>query len=143
MKNIILSSFLILVCNLKINSQKLYIDSYSKTTYYINRNEDSSINIKNLSLRLPNDIDHMFRQHIFDLDNMTSTYYCGEDSSIIDIKIDFISNTKMIIHILEDGDDYGYVIDIDPNNQMFYRYDMQLDKFIELNTFEYIIHASM
>jgi hypothetical protein len=66
---------------------------------------------------------------------MTSTYFSNGDSSTLNIKVDYITNTRMVIHILEDGDDYGYVIDLDPSNELFYRYDTQLNKFIELNTF--------
>jgi hypothetical protein len=88
-------------------------------------------------------VDHNIRRHVFDLDNMTSTYFIGEDSSTLNIKVDYITNTKMVIHILEDEDDYGYVIDVDPSNELFYRYDTQLNKFIELNTFDYVIHRPM
>jgi hypothetical protein len=88
-------------------------------------------------------VDHNIRRHVFDLDNMTSTYFIGEDSSTLNIKVDYITNTKMVIHILEDEDDYGYVIDVDPSNELFYRYDTQLNKFIELNTFDYVIHKPM
>jgi hypothetical protein len=74
---------------------------------------------------------------------MTSTYFSNGDSSTLNIKVDYITNTRMVIHILEDGDDYGYVIDLDPSNELFYRYDTQLNKFIELNTFNYVIHRPM
>jgi hypothetical protein len=74
---------------------------------------------------------------------MTSTYYCDGDSSILNVKVDFITNTKMIIHILENEIDYGYVIDIDPMNELFYRYDTQYGKFIELNTYDFTIHRSL
>ena len=145
MKNFILLSFLILVITQKATPQKICVDTYSKTTHYIYRfrYNDSLFNIKSLESRTPDEVDHKFRKHVFDLGSMTSTYYCGEDSSVLNIQVDFITNTKMIIHILEDGDDYGYVIDLDPSNEMFYRYDTQLNKFIELNTFDYVIHKPM
>lgn len=145
MKNFILLSFLILIFTLKVNSQKICVDTYSKTTHYVYRflYNDSLFSVKSLESRTPDEVDHKFRKHVFDLDNMTSTYFCGEDSSVLNIKVDFITNTKMIIHILEDEVDYGYVIDIDPTNEMFYRYDTQFGKFIELNTFDYVIHKPM
>lgn len=145
MKNFILLSFLILIFTPKINSQKLFVDSYSKTTHYISRfrYEDSLFNINSLKMRDPDNKDLIFRQHVFDLDNMTSTYYCDGDSSVLEIKVDFITNTQMIIHILEDEVDYGYVINVDPNNELFYRYDTQFNKMIELNTFEYVIRKPM
>lgn len=145
MKNFILLSFLILIFTPKINSQKLFVDSYSKTTHYISRfrYEDSLFNINSLKMRDPDSKDLIFRQHIFDLDNMTSTYYSDGDSSVLGIKVDFITNTQMIIHILEDEVDYGYVIDVDPNNELFYRYDTQFNKMIELNTFEYVFRKPM
>jgi len=145
MKNYILLSFLILIFTPKVNSQKIYVDSYSKSTYYIYRFlfQDTSFNLNKLESRTPSEVDHNIRRHVFDLDNMTSTYFIGEDSSTLNIKVDYITNTKMVIHILEDEDDYGYVIDVDPNNELFYRYDTQLNKFIELNTFDYVIHRPM
>jgi hypothetical protein len=145
MKKLILLSFLFLIFTPKINSQKIYVDSYSKTTYYIYRfrYEDSSFNLNKLESRIPDDVDFNVRRHVFDLDNMTSTYISNGDSSVLNIKVDHITNTKMVIHILEDGDDYGYVIDLDPSNELFYRYDTQLNKFIELNTFNYVIHRPM
>jgi len=145
MKNYILLSFLILIFTPKVNSQKIYVDSYSKSTYYIYRFlfQDTSFNLNKLESRTPSEVDHNIRRHVFDLDNMTSTYFIGEDSSTLNIKVDYITNTKMVIHILEDEDDYGYVIDVDPSNELFYRYDTQLNKFIELNTFDYVIHRPM
>lgn len=145
MKNYILLSFLILIFTPKVNSQKIYVDSYSKSTYYIYRFlfQDTSFNLNKLESRTPSEVDHNIRRHVFDLDNMTSTYFIGEDSSTLNIKVDYITNTKMVIHILEDEDDYGYVIDVDPSNELFYRYDTQLNKFIELNTFDYVIHKPM
>ena len=145
MKNFILLSFLILIFTPKINSQKLFVDSYSKTTHYISRfrYEDSLFNINSLKMRVPDNKDLIFRQHVFDLGNMTSTYYCDGDTSVLKIKVDFITNTQMIIHILEDEVDYGYVINVDPNNELFYRYDTQFNKMVELNTFEYVIRKPM
>lgn len=145
MKNFILLSFLILIFTPKINSQKIFVDSYSKTTHYISRfrYEDSLFNINSLKMRDPDIKDLIFRQHVFDLDNMTSTYYSDGDSSVLEIKVDFITNTQMIIHILEDEVDYGYVINVDPNNELFYRYDTQFNKMIELNTFEYVFRKPM
>lgn len=145
MKHFILLSFLVLLVIPKITAQKIRVDCYSKKTHYIYRfrYNDSLFNLKSLDSRTPDEEDHNFRQHIFDLDNMTSTYFSGEDSSVLNIKVEHITNTKMIIHILEDEVDYGYVIDIDPRNELFYRYDSQFKKFIELNTYEYVIYRSM
>jgi hypothetical protein len=145
MKHFILLSFLVLLVTPKITAQKIRVDSYSKKTHYIYRSRynDSLFNLKSLESITPDEEDHNFRQHIFDLDSLTSTYYGFEDSSVLNIKVEYITNTKMIIHILEDENDYGYVIDIDPRNELFYRYDSQLKKFIELNTYEYVIYRSM
>ena len=145
MKKLILLSFLILVFTPKVNSQKIYVDSYSKSTYYMYRflYQDSTFNLNRLESRAPSEVDYNVRHHVFDLDNMTSTYFSNGDSSTLYIKVDYITNTRMVIHILEDGDDYGYVIDVDPNNELFYRYATQLNKFIELNTFDSVIHRPM
>jgi hypothetical protein len=145
MKKLILLSFLIFIFTPKASSQKIYVNSFSKSTYYIYRflYQDSTFNLNKLDSRTPSEMDHNIRQHVFDLDNMTSTYFSNGDSSTLNIKVDYITNTRMVIHILEDGDDYGYVIDVDPSNELFYRYDTQLNKFIELNTFDYVIHRPM
>ena len=146
MKKLFLFFCLILFFIPNSTSQKIYVDSYSKKTYYIYRfrYDQNSFTLEKLESRTPDEVDNIIRQHIFDLDNMTSTYYNSNgDSSVLNMKVEHITGSRMIIHILEDGDDYGYVIDLDPSNEIFYRYDTQLNKFIELNTFDYVIHRPM
>jgi hypothetical protein len=115
MKNLFVS-FLLLFVSLVSFSQKLIVELYEKQDFVSYRK--TTIDSVLMSPDYIFEIDNSKTKYVFDLDEKTSSFY-REDEFISDLPISFekISENLIMIQILQEGLNYGLLINMDPTNE--------------------------
>jgi hypothetical protein len=102
-------------------SQKLIIKIQESNTFY---SYSESKNLKDLldqSSLISNDV--VNTQYVIDLDKKTSSFYRnGKLDSVLPINIIKLNQTQFQIEILEEGFDYGLIVDTNIKNESVIRY---------------------
>jgi hypothetical protein len=102
-------------------SQKLIIKIQESNTFY---SYSESKNLKDLldqSSLISNDV--VNTQYVIDLDKKTSSFYRnGKLASVLPINIIKLNQTQFQIEILEEGFDYGLIVDTNIKNESVIRY---------------------
>ncbi len=102
-------------------SQKLIIKIQESNTFYsYSESKNLKVLLENSSL-VSNDV--VNTQYIIDLDENTSSFYKnGKLTSVLPINVTKINQTQLQIHILEEGFDYGLIVNTDIKNESVTRY---------------------
>ena len=97
-------------------SQKLIVELYEKQDFVSYRK--TTIDSVLMSPDYIFEIDNSKTKYVFDLDEKTSSFY-REDEFISDLPISFekISENLIMIQILQEGVNYGLLINMDSNNE--------------------------
>jgi hypothetical protein len=102
-------------------SQKLIIKIQESNTFYsYSESKNLKVLLENSSL-VSNDV--VNTQYIIDLDENTSSFYKnGKLTSVLPINVTKINQTQFQIEILEEGFDYGLIVNTDIKNESVTRY---------------------
>lgn len=97
-------------------SQKLIVELYEKQDFVSYRK--TTVDSVLMSPDYIFEIDNSKTKYVFDLDEKTSSFY-REDEFISDLPISFekISENLIMIQILQEGVNYGLLINMDSNNE--------------------------
>jgi len=111
-----LSLFLFLFVSLVSFSQKVIIHIFEKEELFTLKR--TTIDSVLLFPEFSNGIDNTYTKYVIDFDNETSTYFVnGVESSELPIKCTDLGNGVMMVNILEDGFDYGLIINTSQLNE--------------------------
>jgi hypothetical protein len=102
-------------------SQKLIIKIQESNTFYsYSESKNLKVLLENSSL-VSNDV--VNTQYVIDLDEKTSSFYRnGKLVSVLPINIIKLNQTQFQIEILEEGFDYGLIVNTDIKNESVTRY---------------------
>lgn len=109
-------SFLLLFVSLVSFSQKLIVELYEKQDFVSYRK--TTIDSVLMSPDYISDIDSSKTKYVIDLSKKTSLFY-REDEFICDLPISFekISENLIMVQILQEGLNYGLLINMDSTNE--------------------------